>query len=218
MNGASFQPGIALGSWATIEGRNLASGQDNRDDSIIAGKLPTKLDGVTVTVGGQAAYPFYISPGQIHFLVPNVGAGPLPVTVTNSFGTSSAVTVTSRQYAPALFTWPGSQAVATRADYTWAVKNGTFAGTATVAAKPVEVLIHSLSKLFRISGLYTFSAQSRAVTSSSATETDSSPSCKMSIRSCGRLPAADVRDDRPVSSAQQRQGGAVNCGRNVADR
>ena len=141
VNGASFQPGIAPGSWATIEGRNLASGQDNWDDSIVAGKLPTKLDGVTVTVGGQAAYPYYISPGQINFLVPNVGAGPLQVTVTNSFGMSSAVTVTSRQYAPAFFTWLGSQAVATRADYTWAVKNGTFAGTATVAAKPGEVLI-----------------------------------------------------------------------------
>jgi uncharacterized protein (TIGR03437 family) len=43
---------------------------------------------------------------------------------------------------PAFFLWPGSQAVATRnSDASLAVKDGTFAGATTVAAKPGDVLI-----------------------------------------------------------------------------
>src|SRR5205085_12258724 len=44
-------------------------------------------------------------------------------------------------FGPAFFTWPSNQAVATRQDYSLAVKNGTFAGSTTVAAKPGDVII-----------------------------------------------------------------------------
>ena len=44
-------------------------------------------------------------------------------------------------FAPAFFTWPNSQVVATRQDYTYAVAPGTFAGLTTIAAKPGDVLI-----------------------------------------------------------------------------
>ena len=37
--------------------------------------------------------------------------------------------------------WPGSQAVATRQDYSYAVAAGTFAGATTVPAAPGDVLI-----------------------------------------------------------------------------
>jgi uncharacterized protein (TIGR03437 family) len=37
--------------------------------------------------------------------------------------------------------WPNNQPVATRQAFSFAVKNGTFAGTATVAAKPGDVII-----------------------------------------------------------------------------
>jgi uncharacterized protein (TIGR03437 family) len=102
---------------------------------MVGDKLPTKLDGVTVTVGGQEAYPDYISPGQINILVPGVGLGPVQVSVTNSSGTSAAFTVTSSEYGPAFFVWPGGQAVATRQDFTWAVKNGTFSGATTAGGQ-----------------------------------------------------------------------------------
>ncbi len=141
VNGASFQPGLVPGSWATIEGTNLASVTDNWDSSIVNGTLPTTLDGVTVTVGGQKAYLYYVSPSQINFVVPNLASGPTQVTVANSAGTSAALTVTSSLYRPAFFTWPGSQAVATRQDFSLAVKDGTFAGAATVPAKPGDVII-----------------------------------------------------------------------------
>jgi uncharacterized protein (TIGR03437 family) len=67
----------------------------------------------------------------------------MAVVVTNSAGASSAFTTTSQTAAPATFPWYGGTtvyAVATRTDYTLAVKNGVFAAT-TTPAKPGDVLI-----------------------------------------------------------------------------
>jgi uncharacterized protein (TIGR03437 family) len=63
------------------------------------------------------------------------------VVVTTPSGSSSAVTATAALYGPAFFLWPASQVVATRQDYSLAVKPGTFAGSSTVAAKPGDVLV-----------------------------------------------------------------------------
>jgi uncharacterized protein (TIGR03437 family) len=141
VNGASFQPGIVAGSWATIQGTSLSAMTDTWGSLIVNGKLPTTVDGVSVTVGGQPAYVYYISPGQINFIVPNVASGPQPVVVTNSFGTSVAFTATVNSFGPAFFPWPNNQVVATRQDFSLAAKNGTFAGATTVPAKPGDTII-----------------------------------------------------------------------------
>ncbi len=141
VNGASFQPIIVPNSWASILGSNLASKTDDWTNSIVNGQYPTSVDGVSVTVGGKAAYIYFISPGQINLLAPDVGFGPLPLTVTTSGGTSATFTVTSNQYGPAFFGWPNGQPVATRQDFSLAVKNGTFPGVTTVPAKPGDVII-----------------------------------------------------------------------------
>jgi uncharacterized protein (TIGR03437 family) len=141
VSGAIFQPGIVPGSWLTIQGTNLSPVTDTWDNAIVNGQLPTKLDGVSVSVGSKPAYVYYISPGQLNVQAPDVGTGPVPVTVTTPGGTSTAVTANVAAQAPAFFLWPGNQAVATRQDASLAVKNGTFSGAATVAAKPGDVLI-----------------------------------------------------------------------------
>lgn len=141
INGASFQPGIVPNSWVTIQGTNLAPKIDDWTKSIVNGQFPISVDGVSVEIGGKAAYINYISPGQINLLAPDVAFGPLAVTVTTAAGTSATFTVTSNQYGPAFFEWPNSQPVATRQDFSYAVKNGTFAGTTTVPAKPGDVII-----------------------------------------------------------------------------
>jgi uncharacterized protein (TIGR03437 family) len=141
-NGASFQPGVAPASWVTIKGTNLSPVTDTWDNSIVNGKLPTTLDGVSVSMGGKPAYIEYVSPTQINVLAPNLGAGPVQVTVTtNSVGASSTFSVTANSYGPAFFTWPNNQPVATRQDFSFAVKPGTFQGVTTVAAKPGDVII-----------------------------------------------------------------------------
>src|SRR5450759_1081901 len=142
VSGASFQPGIVPGSWLTIKGSNLSPVTDTWDNAIANGNLPTSLDGVSVNVAGTKAYVQYISPGQINVQAPDVGTGPVPVTVTTPGGTSVAVTADVAAQAPAFFLWPNNQAVATRnSDASLAVKDGTFAGSTTVAAKPGDVLI-----------------------------------------------------------------------------
>jgi uncharacterized protein (TIGR03437 family) len=141
VNGASFQAGVIPNSWATIQGSNLASKTDTWNNFIVNGKLPTILDGVSVTIGGQPAYVYFISPNQINLMVPDVGAGPVQVTVTTSAGTSTAFTVESSLFGPAFFVWLGSQAVATRQNFSLAAKAGTFAGATTVAAKPGDIVI-----------------------------------------------------------------------------
>jgi uncharacterized protein (TIGR03437 family) len=141
VNGASFQPGVTANSWVTIQGTNLASVTDDWSHSIVNGALPTSLDGVSVSMGGKAAYIYFISPGQINVLAPDVSPGPVTLTVTTTGGTSAIFATTATAYGPAFFAWPGNQAVATRTDYSYAVKPGTFAGATTVAAKPGDVII-----------------------------------------------------------------------------
>jgi uncharacterized protein (TIGR03437 family) len=141
VSGASFQPGVVANAWVTIQGTNLASLTDDWSHSIVNGALPTSLDGVSVSIGGKPAYVYFISPGQINVLAPDVSPGPITVTVTTAGGTSAAFSATASAYGPAFFVWPGNQAVATRTDYSFAVKPGTFAGATTVAAKPGDVII-----------------------------------------------------------------------------
>ena len=127
-NGASFQPGIVPGSWATITGSNLSSVTDTWDNFIVNGQLPAMVDNVSLTVGGQPAYVYYVSPAQINFIVPDVRTGTQQVTVTNSAGTSQRVSVTVDNFAPAFFSWPNNQVVATDQNFTYAAASGTFSG------------------------------------------------------------------------------------------
>jgi uncharacterized protein (TIGR03437 family) len=141
VSGASFQPGIASGSWITITGTNLSPVTDTWANAITNGNLPTSLDGVSVSIGGQPAYVAYVSPTQINAVAPNISSGTVSVTVTTPSGTSSAITATAQPVQPAFFQWPGNYAVATRQDYSLAVKNGTFPSLTTTPAKPGDVII-----------------------------------------------------------------------------
>lgn len=141
LNGASFLPGFAANSWVTIKGTNLAAQTDDWSHSIVNGELPTLLDGVSVTIGGKPAYIYYISAGQLNVLAPDIAAGPVMVTVTAPGGTSASFSSNAGVYSPAFFPWPNNQIVATRQDYSYAVKAGTFAGATTIAAKPGDVVV-----------------------------------------------------------------------------
>ena len=143
-NGASFLPGLTPGAWVTIKGANLASTIDTWDHAVVDGKLPTSLDGVTVLINSRPAYIQYISPTQINLVVPGLNTTSSSTSVlvnNNGASATSSFVAPVKSLAPAFFSWPGNQAVATRQDYSWAVKDGTFAGVQTTAAKPGDVLI-----------------------------------------------------------------------------
>jgi uncharacterized protein (TIGR03437 family) len=141
VNGASFLPGLTPGSWGTVQGANLAQTNDTWANLIVNGKLPATLDGVSMTVAGKPAFIYYVSPQQINFIVPNVATGQQQVVLQNSLGMNVAFTTTVSSYGPAFFGWPNNQIVATRQDFSFAAKNGTFPGTTTVPAKPGDVII-----------------------------------------------------------------------------
>jgi uncharacterized protein (TIGR03437 family) len=133
---------IGPNTYVNIVGSNLSNATDVWSSVMVNNTLPTRLDNVSVTIGGKAAYVQYVSPTQIQVLTPpDLGVGPVAVEVTNSAGTSSAMNVTSEQYAPGFFLWANNQPVATHADYSDAMKNGTYAGLTTVPARPGEYIV-----------------------------------------------------------------------------
>ena len=74
VQGASFEPGVTVGSWFSIIGWNLATTTRlwAGSDFTQGNKLPTNLDGVEVKIDGQPAAVYYISPTQINAQVPNL--------------------------------------------------------------------------------------------------------------------------------------------------
>lgn len=84
VNGASYDPDrqLAPGSFATIFGENLSS-QTLSAQFSQSGQLPTELGGVTVTVDGQPAMLYFVSPRQVNFIVPQVSPGRAAVVVRN---------------------------------------------------------------------------------------------------------------------------------------
>jgi len=143
-NAAGGQAEVSPSTYAAVYGTNFATPGFTDDWTTYVktnGKLPTLLEGVSVSIGGQAAYIYYLSATQINVFVGNVGLGPVQVTVTTPGGTSAAYTTIANQFSPAMFLWPGGQPVATHSDYSLAAKNGTFPGTTTIPAKPGETIV-----------------------------------------------------------------------------
>lgn len=145
VNGASFQSGIAPGTWITITGTNLASTTREWSASdFVDGKLPISLDGVSVTVDGKAAFIRYVSPGQIHALVPDdESRGDVQVSITVDGQGSNSITSSLQSFSPAFFTFDGKYVAATHADNTLLGPSGLFSSSpaATTPAKPGETII-----------------------------------------------------------------------------
>ena len=142
-NSAGGQVGVSAGTYISIYGANFApQGWPAAiwSDYVVNGTLPNTLAGVSVSIGGTPADIYYLNPGQINILTPNLNPGNTSVTVTTPAGTSASFPVTVAPVQPAFFGWPGSQVVATDASYHWLVTNGTF-GTTTAPAKPGETII-----------------------------------------------------------------------------
>jgi len=142
LNGASFQPAIAPGSWVTIKGMGLASNTRSwRSDDFVDGKLPTQLDGTSVSINGKPAAIAYICPYQINAQAPDTGPGSVAVEVTSNGLKSDPVVAQAQTFSPAFFVWEGKYAVATRLDFSPVAKAGLFSGLTTLPAKPGEILI-----------------------------------------------------------------------------
>ncbi len=140
---------IAPGSWIEIYGSGLSTTTRSWTSGDFNGvNAPTSLDGVSVTIGGQAAFVAYVSPNQVNVQVPStVGTGPQQVVVSNSTGATGGygVTVNATQpglLAPAQFNVGGKQyAAAYFADGTSVLPPNSVSGVTSRQAKPGETIV-----------------------------------------------------------------------------
>lgn len=151
VSASSFNPkaGVSPGTWLEIYGSNISSVTGGWGGSDFNGNnAPTKLNGVSVTIGGKSAFVDYTSAGQVNVQVPDgIGAGLIPVVVTNANGSSSPVSVTAVSLAPALLA-PGSfsvggkqYVVAQFPDQTFVGPVGFIPGVTSRPAKAGETII-----------------------------------------------------------------------------
>jgi uncharacterized protein (TIGR03437 family) len=125
VNAANSAPGpFAPNSILAIYGSGLArSTQGITSADIQGGFLPTELNSTQVIVGdasgGTPAPLFFVSDGQINFVLPGtVGPDPVVIRVVREGQYGPAVTLTLAAAAPALFTTGSGYVLASRADYT----------------------------------------------------------------------------------------------------
>ena len=139
----------APGSFIEIYGSDLATTtREWTSSDFTDGAAPTTLEGVSVTVGGQAAYVYYVSPTQINVQVPANAptSGTAQVVVTTNGQSSTAVSLTMKStaaglLAPASFKVGDKQYVtAIHASNGTYVSNGSVSGVQSAPAVPGETL------------------------------------------------------------------------------
>jgi len=106
----SARPSFASGQWVAIYGSGLANTTRFWGDSDFTGgtspgsPLPTTLDGVSVTIGGQPAAVYFVSSTQLNVLAPsNLTLGPTQVVVTNNGTAGAGFAGTVVSSSPSLF-------------------------------------------------------------------------------------------------------------------
>ncbi len=141
---------VAPGSWIDIYGSALAIDSRQWTTSDFSGvNAPTQLDGTSVTIGGQAAFVEYISPGQVNVQVPStVAPGSQPLVVSTPSGATSSYTVTVNALQPGLVAPPsflinGKQyVVATFTDgVTYVLPPNSIPGVTSRQAKPGDTIV-----------------------------------------------------------------------------
>jgi hypothetical protein len=153
-------PTIAPGTWIEIYGSNLGELTQTWGASNFSGVngafAPTSLGGTTVTVAGQAAFTYFVSPNQIDVEVAGgVASGSQPVVVTTEAGASAPfnVNVNSRQpglLAPASFKIAGNQfLVAQFSDGSYVLPPGFLPGSLQIGPSPEIRLSSTASALGR---------------------------------------------------------------------
>jgi len=141
---------VTTGTWMEIYGENLAASTAEWSGANFNGvHAPTTLEGTSVTIGGQAAFVYYINPGQVDALVPGtVGTGQQPVIVTTANGPSAPFMESVNPAEPGLLAPPsfvvnGNQYLAALFSdgTTFVLPPGAIPGVTSRQAKPGETIL-----------------------------------------------------------------------------
>jgi uncharacterized protein (TIGR03437 family) len=109
---------LAPNTIATIYGTNLAYITHAVEfGDLNGGTLPVALEGVSVNVNGILGSLFFVSPGQINFLIPyGIAVSSATIFVARQGIAGPQVTIPLANTAPGFFQWNGNFAVAEHAD------------------------------------------------------------------------------------------------------
>lgn len=138
---------IAPNTWLEIKGSRLAPPGDSRiwqASDFVNNRMPTKLDGVSVTLNGQSAYVYYISPTQINILPPpDALSVESQIVVTNNGVASASFVALAQPLSPSFFVLSdGLHIVATHIDGTLVGPTSFSApGYSFTPAKPSETIV-----------------------------------------------------------------------------
>jgi uncharacterized protein (TIGR03437 family) len=119
---------IAQNAWVEIYGANLAPASVgaggltwSNAPSFASGQMPTQLQGVSVTVNGNPAYIYFISPTQVNVLTPlDSTTGAVAVEVNNGSAISAAFTANLQPVAPGFLRFgDGVHVAALHANYSY---------------------------------------------------------------------------------------------------
>jgi uncharacterized protein (TIGR03437 family) len=141
---------VAPGSWVEIYGSNLAPDTEGWTSAEFSDdNAPTMLNGVSVSIAGQAAFVDYISATQVNAQLPAniVTGGMQPLTVTNGSETSAPVNLAVNATEPGLLAPPSFKigtnqyVVAQHSDGTYGLPAGAISGVASSPAKPGETVV-----------------------------------------------------------------------------
>ena len=104
--------------------------------------MPTQLDGVGVTLNGEKAFVYYISPTQINILTPpDLAAGMVQAQVMTNAGTSASFAAQAQTESPSFFIiGAGPYVVATHADGSLVGPASLYPGQ-TTPAQPGETIV-----------------------------------------------------------------------------
>ncbi|HEX4138264.1 MAG TPA: TIGR03118 family protein [Bryobacteraceae bacterium] len=146
VSAASFVAGpVSPNAWVTIKGAGLSATTGTWQ--IAGSTLPTAVNGVGVTINGEAAPVSYVSNTQINFLVPaDIQPGTAQIQTTNNGLTSATIPVPVQIIAPAFFTLGTNTAngdvyiFAEHADGTFVGPAGLVKGATSSPAKPGETI------------------------------------------------------------------------------
>ena len=106
-NGATYAAGgLVAGSWAQVKGTGLSPVSRTwatADFQGLGNKLPTSLNGVSVTVNNSPAVVYFVDPGQISFQVPAGVSGTASVQAINNGQASNTITAPAAASSPGIF-------------------------------------------------------------------------------------------------------------------
>lgn len=140
---------IAPNTWVAIKGLGLGPLSDYRIwqaadftlNDFLGYLMPTALDGASVTLNGENAYVYYVSPSQLNVLTPpDLTPGTVQINVTAGGQMSAAFTAQAQSISPSFFAFDGTHVVAQHLNYTDVGPTTLYPGS-TTPAQPGETVI-----------------------------------------------------------------------------